>query len=240
MIEESTPKESTSTPCPEPSQPKIVFCMTGEAVIFNKRELSEKQLKEKLEREEKDPGSSRGPRCTEYRENSQARSKSRNTNLDGMRKKMRDLKITTNDDTLLVHYKDFGTPKQTEQKWATRLSLLDIEEPPVPVDGSTEPPAELLMNSSPTRTRTATRKWVCTVCGISFGTIPDKKLSGDVYEKNWLGCSYPLGLRPTCTVWNHKSCLGLIMPKNIQSVHWLCENHRKKPSNKRKLAATNK
>ena len=59
---------------------------------------------------------------------------------------MRDLKVTTNDDTLLIHYKDFGTPKQTEQKWATRLSLLDIEEP-VAVDGSAEPPPEILINN---------------------------------------------------------------------------------------------
>ena len=229
-------------PAPAPVVPaaRVVNLYDGAGNIekFKKRKLTQKQEQEKKQREAADPTSSRGARCDEYLTDAALRTNSRRNNLNGLRKKMRDLKTTTNDETLLVHFKDFGTPKCQETKWATSLKLLNIAEPEEEVDECPPPPAPILTALSPSRTRNTTRKWVCSVCGISYGTKPDKAWNGETLDDAWIGCSYPLGEKPTCQVWNHKRCLGIIMPKNLKSFHWLCENHREKPKGvKRKLVA---
>ena len=190
-----------------------VYDKEGKIVQFKgPRPLTQKQMEEKRKREEKNPTSARGTRCDEYLIDANRRSNSRASNLDGFRKKMRDLKTTTGDDTVFVHYKDFGTPKQTEDKWATDLRLLQLTQSTQSLPLSQPPPpVPVLSTFSPSRTRTTTKKWLCQHCGIGYGTKPDRAWNGDPgYETEWIGCDYPLGMEPTCKVWEHKKCNGII------------------------------
>jgi len=64
-----------------------------------------------------DPVKLRGPCCQHYQEDSTKRSKSRANIVDGLLKKMKDLKTTTNNDSLLVFFTDIATA----QKFATNM-----------------------------------------------------------------------------------------------------------------------
>ena len=93
-------------------------------MTLEKRKLSRHQ--ESVQKS-KDPKELRGPRCMSFCENSNARCKSRRNHIKGLFQKMKDLKTTMHDESLIFVYKDFGTSTSTctIKKFATSLKLLD-------------------------------------------------------------------------------------------------------------------
>ena len=93
---------------------------------LEKRKLSKHQAsrRELLEKNNK----LRGPRCMTYKENPEARAKSRANHITGLCKKMKELKVTTLDETILIVIKDYGTPKEKRRTFA---SLIELFQKPV-------------------------------------------------------------------------------------------------------------
>ena len=83
-----------------------VFSENGDTMILENRKLSRHQ---ESAQKSMDPKELRGPRCVSFYENSNARCKSRSNHLKGLCKKMKDLKTTMHDESLMFVYKDFGT-----------------------------------------------------------------------------------------------------------------------------------
>ena len=98
-----------------------VFNENGDIMTLEKCKLSRHQ--ESVQKS-KDPKELRGPRCVSFYENSNACCKSRSNHKD-LCKKMKDLKTTTHDESLMFVYKDFGTSTCTIKKFATSMKLLD-------------------------------------------------------------------------------------------------------------------
>ena len=95
--------------------------------------------------------------------------------------------MVTKDDTVVIHYKDYGTPKCRVKKFATNLELLGLSQqvPSEAIDdvslpgSSTNTAPAILQTFSPSRKRKPAAKWICSICGISYGTQADKKFNGE-------------------------------------------------------------
>ena len=103
-----------------------IFEGNGASMKLEKRKLSKHQAshQEVLEKNNK----LHGPRCMNYKENPEARAKSRANHIIGLCKKMKELKVTTLDETILIVIKDYRTPKE---KRGTFASLIELFQKPV-------------------------------------------------------------------------------------------------------------
>ena len=79
----------------------------------------------------------------------------------------------------------------------------------------TLPTVATLSTASPSKTRKKRGKYICQLCGIIYDSELDKE-----YDSSWIGCEHP-----GCERWQHFKCMGLIMPRNIKSVKWICPEH---------------
>jgi len=83
---------------------------------------------------------------------------------------MKDLKTTTNDDSLLVVHKDYNTDIATTRKFATNLELVSNTAASSSLDAPLPPPAAVLALLSPSKPNTTVRSEArCPVCGITYG-----------------------------------------------------------------------
>ena len=103
--------------------------------------------------------------------------------------------------------------QQTQQVDATSTNV-----PPTPEE------LTAMKAVSPSKKRKAPTKYICTQCGITYGSTIDKQYNGENYKFKWIGCS--AAVDPECMVWEHHYYNGLV---NVKSVEWLCEMHRPKP-----------
>jgi len=208
----------------------VVFNELGRPVKMGRRVLSRNQ---KNQKEQLDPEKLRGPRCQHYQEDSTKRSKSRANIVDGLLKKMKDLKTTTNDDSLLVVYKDYNTDIATARKFATNLELVSNTAASSSLDAPLPPPAAVLASLSPSKPNTTVGSEArCPVCGITYGEERD-----DEFDSLWIGCS-----SKSCDIWQHVKCVGLqgITKTKLRTLHWLCPVHRDKPCSSRPQTKKNK
>ena len=120
--ERSTP---TPTETPGHSGDDVVQVYDDKGNVLLTKKLSRHQASKLASL---DPTKVRGPRCENYNADAQARATSRLHHLDGFRKKMRDLKMVTKDDTVRIYYKDYGTSKCRVKKFATNLELLGLSQ----------------------------------------------------------------------------------------------------------------
>ena len=194
-----------------------VFNENGDIMVLEKRKLSRHQ--ESVQKS-KDPKELRGPRCMSFCENSNARCKSRSNHIKGLCKKMKDLKTTTHDESLMFVYKDFGTSTCTIKKFATSVKLLDGH-----MNKAQELPAKknfpedsFLKEFSPSKKRKKQR-YACEICGIVYNSGRDNE-----YGNPWIGCD-----QEGCDVWQHLGCMGLQMSRSIKALTWKCALHRPKP-----------
>ena len=100
-----------------------VFNENGDIMTLEKRKLSCHQ--ESVCKNQKTLRELRDPRCMSFCENSNACCKSRSNHIKGLCKKMKDLKTTMHDESLMFVYKDFGASTCTIKKFATSVKLLD-------------------------------------------------------------------------------------------------------------------
>ena len=196
-----------------------VFDENGTVVNLKTRNLSHHQAHH---RSEIVPTKLRGERCKKFLENSCARSKSRSNHVEGLLKKIRDLKTTTHDDVLIeIHT---AVKNRTVKRYATDVSLFrngkeipKIQPPlqPLPSSSVLSTVSPSKKGKKPTKTR-----YSCQLCGIEYGSAPDIQ-----YGSNWIGCEHN-----GCDVWQHIKCMGLEMPRSMKSVKWRCIQHiRERP-----------
>ena len=119
---------------------------------------------------------------------------------------MKELKLTTLDETILIVIKDYGTPKE---KRRTCASLIELFQKPVEKQSEIELPSqEELLYASPGKKRPLSKTFICMLCGIKYDDKRDKE-----YKSPWMGCNVT-----GCDVWQHTRCKGLIMPKPLKDV----------------------
>ena len=91
-----------------------VFNKNGDAMTLEKRHLNRHQ--ESVQKS-KNSDELCCPRCVLFYENSNARCKSGSNHVKRLCKKMKDLKTTTHDESLMFVYKDFGTSHIGPSLW---------------------------------------------------------------------------------------------------------------------------
>ena len=99
-----------------------VFNENGDTMTLEKRKLSRHQ---ESAQKPKDSKESRCPRYVPFYENSNARWKSPSNHTEGLCKKLKDLKTTTYEESLIFVYKYFGKCSCTIKNFATNTKLLN-------------------------------------------------------------------------------------------------------------------
>ena len=113
---------------------------------------------------------------------------------------MKDLKITTKDETIVFFIKDRGTSKQFIKKFATNVELFsDItlnenlctsNHPGQDDVNVLQPSQEELTIRSPSRKRKKTSKtYICPICGIKFNENRDKTYKSEIFTTTKSLCS---------------------------------------------------
>ena len=95
----------------------LVFNKNDDAVTLEKRHLNRHQ---ESAQKSKNSDELCCPRCVLFYENSNARCKSGSNHIKRLctkKKKMKDLKTTTHDESLMFVYKDFGTSHKGPSLW---------------------------------------------------------------------------------------------------------------------------
>ena len=99
-----------------------VFNENGDTMTLEKRKLSRHQ---ESAQKPKDSKESRCPRYVPFYENSNARWKSPSNHTEGLCKKLKDLKTTTYEESLIFVYNYFGKCSCTIKNFATNTKLLN-------------------------------------------------------------------------------------------------------------------
>ena len=148
-----------------------VFNENGDTMTLEKRKLSRHQESAKKSEDLKEL---RGPQYVSFYENSNARCKSRSNQIKGLGKKMKDLKTTTHDESLMFVYKDFGTSSCTIKKVTTITKLLDgnLNKTQELSVKKNIPENSFLKEFSPSKKRKK-QKYICEVCGIVHDSEQD-------------------------------------------------------------------
>ena len=116
---------------------------------------------------------------------------------------MRDLKTTTNDDTILIHYKDYGRKKAKIQKWATKLEMI-VPQPKI-TSQTIVPTNEELSSLSPSKNNSRKDEWICTICGVKGKSHEDCEFNPPSAFHDWIGCDNgTLGDGEECNIWMGK------------------------------------
>ena len=125
-VESSNHVESLNAESNAESNVINVYSEDGGILNLPKRKLSRHQL---TERGKISPSKLKGNRCTAFKVNSMARSKSRMNHRKGIAKKMRDVKITTRDEVYVAFHKDYGTQNHQIVRYATCTELFKASLP---------------------------------------------------------------------------------------------------------------
>ena len=137
---------------------------------------------------------------------------------------MRDLKITTEDESIVYIFPKNGNKPQV---YTTKLDLL--KQPQNDITYETFPVIEMLRQFSPSEPTVKKKKkeWRCTICGIVYGENRDEE-----YDSLRLNCDVE-----DCDVWDHVKCLGLInmTDRRLKTIKWNCPVHRVQPPTVKKL-----
>ena len=186
-------------------------------VNTGKRSLTRKQL---LAKNNTDPKKLRGPRCQQFQKDATKRCKSRLNIVDGLVKKLKDLKTTTKDESLLLVYKDFKGDNESVRKFSTNLELLGVQNRQNASISLQIPTASTLAALSPTKRKNQSETR-CPACGLRYGEERD-----DDFDSLWIECGME-----SCDIWQHVKCIGLagITKTKLNSLKWMCPTHREKP-----------
>ena len=125
-----------------------------------------------------DPSITCGPRCTKYQESTTAQTKPRS-------KKMRDLKMLIDDESIITVYKDYKTKNCTMRKCAANMEVFKCSSPKEQEESAATPSKHLLAANSASRKSTKKEKCICEICGIQYQSSRDKE-----YDSAWIGCDH--------------------------------------------------